>query len=432
MALVVRLKEGPDAPERKLAFLTSPVRIGRNPLNDLLLNHEFVSQWHAVVRFDKREIVYADLGSTNGSALDGQRLQEREPTLVVDGRAILTIGTLQMSMVWEDNVATADINRNGGVQTSFNMNFDDYLETTLSRLPLSEQADNVSLPKSPVLLPEQPVAVPLSPVAVPPMPAVVPPNALIPVASPVVPEQIGKGLPDATEHMPSLDGPLMALHAVGSFHEEYKRGWDKFLAELRKQIESSPPAAREITAFFLANEFPEIRRQPEFALMLTEIGVDRVMVGCVDVEEWLRRLTHDDVSANKKSVGPAIAMERVGAILEVFADSFLELRKGYSQFENEMGLGVSYDEMPLDRAHTRESVIRFLMDPNADGTKHLNELRRSFANLALHQVAVLGGSRRGDTGAAGGSFAFFDLRKWAFYDRRDRTCHSWSPGFCDS
>jgi predicted component of type VI protein secretion system len=152
---------------------------------------------------------------------------------------------------------------------------------------------------------------------------------------------------------------------------------------------------REMTAFFMASEFPQLTREPEFGRMLTEMGVDRMMAGCFDIEDWLQRLTHDPHISSAKKSSPAIAMEQVGAILEVFADSFLELRKGYDQFAKEMGLHLSYDQSPLERAQQLEDVIVHLMAPDADRNERLNDLRRAFASFALHQVALLGASVEG-------------------------------------
>lgn len=55
-------------------FSRSPIQVGRNPKADLCLPYEFVSSWHAVVHFDENEAGYFDLGSTNGTELDGRRV----------------------------------------------------------------------------------------------------------------------------------------------------------------------------------------------------------------------------------------------------------------------------------------------------------------------------------------------------------------------
>ena len=187
----------------------------------------------------------------------------------------------------------------------------------------------------------------------------------------------------------------MAVQEAQASYDAYRQSWTRCLAALRQKIESSPPAMREMTAFFMASEFPQLTREPEFGRMLTEMGVDRMMAGCFDIEEWLQRLTHDPQISSSQKTSPAIAMEHVGAVLEVFAGSFLELRKGYDQFGKEMGLHLTYDESPLDRAQALDDVIGHLMEPDADHAERLNDLRRAFAGFALHQVALLGASVEG-------------------------------------
>ncbi len=59
------------------AFLRSPVRIGRSAHNDLCLPQRFVSAWHGLIDFDTGGVRYTDLGSTNGTLLDGSPVEPR-------------------------------------------------------------------------------------------------------------------------------------------------------------------------------------------------------------------------------------------------------------------------------------------------------------------------------------------------------------------
>jgi pSer/pThr/pTyr-binding forkhead associated (FHA) protein len=54
-----------------------PLRIGRARANDLVLDHESVSRHHAELRRDRGGVVIADLGSTNGTRVDGQAVREQ-------------------------------------------------------------------------------------------------------------------------------------------------------------------------------------------------------------------------------------------------------------------------------------------------------------------------------------------------------------------
>lgn len=79
MPLVVRVEDLVTGAKAQFAFIRSPVRIGRSEINDLPLPQGFVSQWHAVVQFDEEGTRYVDLGSTNGSAVDGAPVDRNVP-----------------------------------------------------------------------------------------------------------------------------------------------------------------------------------------------------------------------------------------------------------------------------------------------------------------------------------------------------------------
>ncbi|GGS67440.1 DUF1707 and FHA domain-containing protein [Streptomyces cinerochromogenes] len=53
---------------------THPLRIGRDPANGLRLNHETVSRVHAELRHQGGLWVLRDLGSTNGTTVNGRRV----------------------------------------------------------------------------------------------------------------------------------------------------------------------------------------------------------------------------------------------------------------------------------------------------------------------------------------------------------------------
>lgn len=52
----------------------APLRIGRDQLNGLRLNHETVSRYHAELTFQAGLWVLRDLGSTNGTSVNGRRV----------------------------------------------------------------------------------------------------------------------------------------------------------------------------------------------------------------------------------------------------------------------------------------------------------------------------------------------------------------------
>ena len=98
MILEIRIKAPQGGISRNLTFTKSPIRIGRNQLNDISLEDPFVSEWHGTIRFDERSVAYFDLGSTNGTELDGKRLAKNVPCeLTASSR--LRLGLLELSIV---------------------------------------------------------------------------------------------------------------------------------------------------------------------------------------------------------------------------------------------------------------------------------------------------------------------------------------------
>ena len=97
MILEVRIKAPPGGTSRTLQFAKSPVRIGRNQLNDISLDDPFVSEWHGTIRFDEHSIAYFDLGSTNGTLLDGKRLAKNVAS-ELSVTSVLRVGLIEMAV----------------------------------------------------------------------------------------------------------------------------------------------------------------------------------------------------------------------------------------------------------------------------------------------------------------------------------------------
>lgn len=77
-----------DGKTTDLLFRQLPVRIGRNTLNDLVLNHPYVSQWHAVIGFQRAQLVLMQVGSSNKVQVGGRRLGVNEEVRVTGQEAI--------------------------------------------------------------------------------------------------------------------------------------------------------------------------------------------------------------------------------------------------------------------------------------------------------------------------------------------------------
>ncbi|MEQ8820476.1 MAG: FHA domain-containing protein [Sumerlaeia bacterium] len=69
--------EGP----RLIAFRMSNVLIGRLPDNHLTLNHGSVSRRHARISVTQRGVMIQDMGSQNGTTINGEPVEQQETPL---------------------------------------------------------------------------------------------------------------------------------------------------------------------------------------------------------------------------------------------------------------------------------------------------------------------------------------------------------------
>lgn len=71
-----------------LPIVASVLTIGRLPDNDLTLDDQLVSRKHAEIRLEEQGPVLTDLGSANGTLVDGAFLPPHQPRLLVPGTVI--------------------------------------------------------------------------------------------------------------------------------------------------------------------------------------------------------------------------------------------------------------------------------------------------------------------------------------------------------
>jgi predicted component of type VI protein secretion system len=97
MSIQVTFRDPRSNTEQKYEFDQSPIRIGRNPLNNIVLEGNFVSGWHGIIRFDDSGTYYFDLGSTNGTCLAGSRLPKNTPVPITQ-TTLLTIWMFELTI----------------------------------------------------------------------------------------------------------------------------------------------------------------------------------------------------------------------------------------------------------------------------------------------------------------------------------------------
>lgn len=75
--LILRVVDGVER-GRVYSNLAPPLTIGREEGNTIQLNDERVSRYHVRIQFESGNVVLADLGSTNGTKVNGERVTIRK------------------------------------------------------------------------------------------------------------------------------------------------------------------------------------------------------------------------------------------------------------------------------------------------------------------------------------------------------------------
>jgi hypothetical protein len=93
------IQEGPGAGQR-FALSKPETVLGRHPANDVVIQHKEVSRRHASITREGASFILRDLGSNNGTSVNGQRLSS--PQALRDGD-VITLGGV-VSLVFQGSV----------------------------------------------------------------------------------------------------------------------------------------------------------------------------------------------------------------------------------------------------------------------------------------------------------------------------------------
>lgn len=373
-------------------FATSPVRIGRNPLNDLPLPFPFVSGWHAVLRFDDSAARFFDLGSTNGTLLNGRKIEAGEPVEVGEMLSV-TIGKLELRFR-RDAVASQVAAPAGG--------------------GYGAQAPYGAPPPGYPVAPAQPPGPVMSgPTAAPPMIPPGQPPSFAPAAM--------TGAPPAAVPRPSTHGDAgtaavqmadvhQAIQKLRPRYDAYRQAWTAMHADIQNAMGAMHSVLHEFAISMFAREFPEIAEEPQFKAMAERAGArvggsapaspspgPAVGGGGGDlgaVQAMSRNLRPGDPEP-VNGQDAARFMACVEDVLRASAKAFVELQKGQEQFGNEMGVRTIKEFTPLHAAGTAENVLKYLLDWQKGGPHRTQELVGVYADLMIHQVALINGVMEG-------------------------------------
>jgi type VI secretion system protein ImpI len=314
-----------------------PVRIGRNPLNDVQLDYPFVSQFHAVLELDGTVLTLRDLGSRNGTQINGQAIPGQQPIDLAPYQYQFGFGPLQIR---------------------------------------AEPAQ---------IAPEQSAG-----------------NRMAAAAQGNFAQTALVGAQDAVR----VGRTLIEMRAS-------VKAWNDSFTALRETLERAiaplDPSVKLQVIEGLFREYPELARHPDMHRLAASFGGSNLASAAASddalVAQAVRDLAHKYVPSQPMRTG-AQAVAFVGKMqdaLDVFFKAFIPLRDGHKQFETKMEIrrntarpdGRQAADMTVRRTPdvaTLAARVLDFTDPSSDAAKALAGV---FADLMIHQVAMLDGVMRG-------------------------------------
>jgi predicted component of type VI protein secretion system len=481
LPLVIRIKDVESHPpmEKQYVFTTSPVRIGRNQLNDIPISRPFVSLFHALVRFDQSSISIVDLGSTNGVIVAGQRIEKNVPARIKPGTEV-SIGSVQFQFSRDSKAvkdtagrltqfrALADImneapskgealsfkptpvqERKPEQRTTLLPSLDSLLEQeegekasesprTIIAPAMQDSSDEAtSLDLRTVQADEEPQQ-PKKPPLVTPTPASGRKRTTVSNV---------QVLPQAPGGAAALQNTIQQLVPL---YNAYRTAWKMLHQGLARGVDTLPEPDREQLIVQLQRRMPEMAQEPAFQEIAKNVGrpvqVEPVTGGPsaapaasrMDVvsRELLNRFVRSYLSDNRGLQSEADIerfLEHLADVLETFGRAFIELRQGHDQFGQQMAVPVTNDQNPLTRMRSTREILRYLLDFKvAESANRVQELMGGFVDVMIHQIALLNGMREGVKGllqrlspeelseGIGGFWPFNLSKRWEKYAEQHR------------
>jgi type VI secretion system protein len=403
----VRIQDLTTQDVRVHTFFKSPVHLGRNELNELSLTQPYVSMWHGIVRFDERTIEYVDLGSTNGTSVRGERLPTSVPIKLEPGTS-LQIGSLQLQITLGQAEPEAPSNRS---KTQFGL-----------RAVSLEGGGQLSAPRLP---PSAPIAEPK-----PSFPFSV---SAASAASAPAPAPAIAGMGATATSAPQLLASYL----------EYRKAYVKLHTGVTERIAALPQEQRQAEVTRLVSRFPALRQEQPFQELLQSLSVTppapapapspnsalplepQPQVGqppptpsdwkkipalvpgvspgepngreapfAALLSEFARCYLPAGVPLSSGADAEKF-LERLSEVLEAFGKSFLELKKGQQQFSEEMAVRTTGEPGQLQAAKSGKDLLAFILDFRIPGNDRIQELTRGFADVMIHQVALINGVKAG-------------------------------------
>jgi predicted component of type VI protein secretion system len=202
---------------QEVPFDRPSITIGRKPNNDLAFNRPEISGSHAAFLFENSQYFVMDLGSTNGTLLNGAQLVAREKYGLQD-KDVITVAPFTIQFIVEEE----------SMDTMIEVSAQPAAQKKVRSGTAPDLGDAKPVQQAPAVAPPPAPAQP-EPQASSPAPAATPPKAAAPSASPqpqqqqvasvvagnvVIPEP-KKGSSGVTDYLWLGIGAILVLAAIG-------------------------------------------------------------------------------------------------------------------------------------------------------------------------------------------------------------------------
>jgi pSer/pThr/pTyr-binding forkhead associated (FHA) protein len=366
MALLVRIIEGPSGHERVLTFDRSPVHLGRNPGNELLISEPFVSGRHARIDFTSIDVTVTDLGSTNGTSFNGERLPAHTPTRLTSAGDVVQIGAIRITFGFTGTAESAEppplvhfADPSGGHKVDLGVRVGEGTGAPERFLTFDSSPVRIGRNKLNEIVFEQPFV-------------------------------------SQWHALARFQGASITVMDLGSTNGTIVNG--QRLQPQTPMPLMSPADTVQIGSIRLRFE-PVVRSEPAIAepSFVTpgayESAEDTMFL--FNVVDWLGELRGLSKGTEMDAARVRPLMRRVAQLLQTFSRSFVELRDGFEHFGSEMGLKTTVEHTPLNAVKTQADLLEYLLDQDVASDERVGELKRAYTDLALHQVALLNGVMAG-------------------------------------
>lgn len=337
VALTAQVLDSQSNQSFDVSYERFPVRIGRNQLNDLHIDRAYVSQFHAAIEVNGKQIWVKDLGSTNGTMYRGQRLQRDQP-IDVTGAPEIQIGPLLIRLSLTE--VTGAVSAQAGSQASI--------------LDIGTPAGaNLMEKRRQRITPGQ--------------------------EDPFV-RQLVPYLEAWRQHWANVY--RLVYEHLTRLQPEVRTAY------LKRLIVEHPELGQEADFQKVASYYGVAPHD------WGELGTQEAALGAIT--ELARQLAPETPVPDDpmKVLGFA---RRIRDAMEVFLKGFVSLRDGYQEFEAEVLRKERFEQQgnKVGTAKDHEALGRVLFGPEANSQVHTHQLHEIFVEVMTHQVALLNGVMEG-------------------------------------